>query len=382
MGVFRHLWGKIASRFFFSAVFILSLCAQTVSGDEDLSGSISPHIIDMHCHTSGLGYGESGCFVSHALQKSWKFRFYLRAFGVTEEEIKAQGDGLIVKKIAERIKESGCVDGAVVLALDGVIKADGTLDREKTQVYVPNDFVLKEVKKYECLYYGPSINPYRPDALTLLHQAARDGAVLVKWLPSVMHVDPADEALVPFYRELVKLRLPLLCHTGNEQSFTYARNELGDPKRLALPLSLGVTVIAAHVATTGTNEGQDNVERLMEMFSCYPALYADISSLTQLNKLGYLSRILARQEAHDRLIYGTDYPLISVSGLCQPWLHVFEIGIRKAHKLSRIKNPWERDLKLKQAYGVPAQVFERSATLLRIPPPPAPLVQLRQDTGE
>jgi uncharacterized protein len=361
------------------SLLIIALCCPAFGADRALA---SPPIIDMHCHVSGLGYGDSGCFISDTLRKSCKFRFYLQAFGVSVADLKAQGDGLIVKKIVQRIKESGCVDGAVILAFDGVIKADGTLDKEKTEVYVPNDFVLKEVRKYECLYYGASINPYRPDALPLLRKAAQDGAVLLKWLPSIMHIDPADKALVPFYQELVKLNLPLLCHTGNEQSFTHARNELADPKRLALPLSLGVTVIAAHAATTGTNEGQENLDRLLEMMPRYPTLYADISSLTQINKLGYLSRILAHQEVRDRLVYGTDYPLISTPGLCHPWLHVFKIGIRQAFSLSRIKNTWERDLKLKQAYGVPAHVFERSATLLRIPSSPAHRVLHRQENNE
>lgn len=339
----------------------------------------APRIIDVHCHIAGLGYGESGCFVSEALLNSWKFRFYLNAFEVTKQELKAQGDSLIVKKIARQVKRSGCVDGAVILAFDAVIQADGTVDKEKTQFYVPNDFVLKETAKYDCLYYGASINPYRRNALALVRQAARDGAVLLKWLPSVMHIDPADEALRPFYCELAKLGLPLLSHTGDEQSFSYARNELSDPKRLALPLSLGVTVIAAHVATTGTNEGQDNLKRLLEMFPRYPKLYADISSLTQLNKLDYLPRILAHEEAHDRLVYGTDYPLINTVGLCHPWLHVFTIGPGQAYRISHIKNPWERDVKLKQAYGVPIEVFQRSATLLHIPAPPAPPVQLGHD---
>lgn len=358
---------RIAGPLLIGALLLLSGHSESVAGEGAMS--TRPPIIDMHCHAAGLGFGESGCFISDTLQESWKFRYYLRAFGVTKDELKAQGDGLIIKKIAKQIKESGCVDGAVVLALDGVIKADGTLDKDETQIYVPNDFVLKEVRKYDHLYYGASINPYRPDALALLRQAAQDGAVLVKWLPSVMYIDPADKALAPFYQELVKLRLPLLCHTGHEQSFTYARDELADPKRLALPLGLGVTVIAAHVATTGTNEGEDNLDRFLEMVLHHPTLYADISSLTQLNKLGYLSRILAHQEVLDRLMYGTDYPLISIPGLCHPWLHVFKIGLRHGFSLSRIKNPWERDLKLKQAYGVPTHVFERSAAFLRITSP-------------
>ena len=77
-----------------------------------------------------------------------------------------------------------------------------------------------------------------------------------KWLPPIQHIDPANQRLVPFYLRLKELGLPLLSHTGSEHSFTRARNELGDPERLRLPLSLGVTVIAAHAAGSGRNQGK------------------------------------------------------------------------------------------------------------------------------
>src|SRR5262252_9458068 len=46
-----------------------------------------PHgIIDMHCHVAGIGKG-SDCFVSPRLRDSWKFRVYLRSFGVSKKEL-------------------------------------------------------------------------------------------------------------------------------------------------------------------------------------------------------------------------------------------------------------------------------------------------------
>ena len=41
-------------------------------------------IIDLHVHTAGVGLGESGCFVTPRLARNWRYRIYLRAFGIRE----------------------------------------------------------------------------------------------------------------------------------------------------------------------------------------------------------------------------------------------------------------------------------------------------------
>ena len=264
--------------------------------------------LDMHVHTAGIGAGGSGAFVGDEMRSDLRFRFYLHAFGVSEEELETEGDGLVIQRISAEVAESEQVARAVILAMDGVV-ADGELDREATQYYVPNDFVAAEVKRYDNLCFGASVNPHRHDALARLEQAKTDGALLVKWIPNVMHFDPADPAIEAFYRKLIELDLPLLSHAGNEQAFADARNDLGDPRRLAFPLSLGVTVIAAHIATTGKSEGEDNFERILPMFDEFPNLYSEISSLTQINKRNYLKRALKVPGLEGRLLYGTDYPL-------------------------------------------------------------------------
>lgn len=319
--------------------------------------------VDMHVHAAGIGAGGSGAFINQEMRESWRFPFYLRAFGVSERELQAQGDDLVVAKISALVAASKRVSKAVLLALDGVVDGDGELHREATQLYVPNRFVAREVKRYDNLCFGASVNPYRHDAVERLHWARANGAVLVKWLPNIMHINPADEALRPFYQALVALQLPLLTHTGQERSFASAVDEFGDPRRLELPLSLGVTVIAAHIATTGENQGEDNFERILPMFERYPNLYTDISSLTQINKLGYLQRALAVPGLAPRLLYGTDWPL-QFFPLVSPYFHVNHIGLVAAKSAAAIDNPWDRDVALKGALGVPEAVFRRSGELL------------------
>lgn len=319
-------------------------------------------LLDLHCHTAGIGAGGSGCFVSRELEQSYKFGIYLKAFGVTREQLAQQGDALIIRRISEQLGGSTRVGAAIILALDGVVNDAGELDRERTQVFVPNEFVAAETAKFTNLLWGASINPYRRDALVRLDWAAAHGAKLVKWIPSTMHIDPAAERLAPFYRRLVELRLPLLCHAGQERSFVDARDELADPVRLELPLKLGVTVIAAHIASTGANAGERDTDRLARMMAAHTNLYSEISSLTQINKPGYLREALTRPEFRGRLLYGTDFPLINTA-LVSPWFYPLNLTRAQMAKLAAIQNPWDRDVELKCALGVPPEVFVRAESL-------------------
>lgn len=335
-------------------------------------------VIDIHCHAAGIGAGQSGCHVSGRLSRNWRYRQYLNAFGVTEAELEEFGDGLIIRRLSERLTASYFVDSAVVLALDCSVDRDGHENLSRTELYVPNEFVRKETSGYPNLHYGASVHPYRKDAIERLHRAASQEAVLIKWLPSVQHIDPADKGLLPFYRCLRDLGLPLLTHTGDEHSFTTSENALSDPDRLSLPLDCGVTVIAAHVATNGTNGGQNNFERLLPLFPRYPNLFSDISSLTQLNKIGHLQRVLKYKHIHQRLIYGTDMPILNTAAV-SPIYFIHSLGLKKTMELYGFKNPWDRDLKLKEALGVPQHIFAKGSAILRlksgVPPPPDPLLK-------
>ena len=137
-----------------------------------------------------------------------------------------------------------------------------------------------------------------------------------------------------------------------------------DPLRLRLPLSLGVTVIAAHAASSGSTNGERNFQRLLPMFCEFPNLYADISSLTQFNRLGHLPRLLRHRDLHDRLLYGTDMPL-QETGLTSPWFHAYRLSLRNLLRISRLRNPWDRDVELKRALGMPDQVLSAASALLR-----------------
>jgi len=344
---------------FFCALFLFTVFSTSQASTRtyaELMPFTAKQIIDFHAHVAGLGYGNSGCFVSEEMRNNFRFRFYLMAMGTSLKELEQEGDQIVFKKISQAAAESKSINKVVILSLDGVMDKNGELDKSLTQIYVPNEYVYGQTKRYPNLLYAASINPYRKDAIARLIEAKANGAVLVKWIPSIMYIDPADPRIIPFYQKLVELNMPLLTHTGMEKSFAHARDELADPRRLQLPLSLGVTVIAAHIATTGESEGEDNFNRILPMFTQYPTLYGDISSLTQINKLGYVKKVLQHPELSGRLIYGTDWPL-QFFPLISPWYHLDQLNVREAITISRIKNQWDRDVALKVGMGLDKNVF-------------------------
>lgn len=323
-------------------------------------------ILDIHCHTAGIGSGSSGCFVSEAMQNSFRFGIYLKSFETSQTELQEKGDSFLIGKISDRIASSQHVGSAIILALDGVVDNSGELDRARTEVYVPNEFVAQETSKYNNLHWGASVNPLRTDALERLKWSKEHGAMLIKWIPSIMLFDPKDERLRPFYEKLVEYQLPLLTHAGKETAFTHAQNELCDPQRLHLPLRMGVTVIVAHIASTGKNQGERDTDRLARMMGQYSNLYSEISSLTQINKLGYLKKALTEPQWQGRLLYGSDYPVINTV-LVSPYNFPLQLKRKQMAQIRNIDNPWDQDVALKQALGVPRAVFERSAEFFQIP---------------
>src|SRR5271170_7671859 len=62
-------------------------------------------IVDMHCHIAGIGAGGSGCFVSPRLRHNFRFKIYLRSYGVSEKELLQEGDGLVGDRISESLAQ-------------------------------------------------------------------------------------------------------------------------------------------------------------------------------------------------------------------------------------------------------------------------------------
>jgi len=280
---------------------------------------------------------------------------------------------LVGDRISESLAQSKYVNHAVLLALDGVVDSNGNLDTNRTEVYVPNEFVADMAARHTNLLFGASINPYRPDALARLEWAKAHGAVLVKWIPPIMEINPDDPKLIPFYKKMAELKLPLLSHTGMEKSFSRSAEEFADPDKLRLPLSLGVTVIAAHIASAETYHGDRGPDRLAHLMTQYTNLYTDISALTQINRLGRLGEALTTPEFSGRLVYGTDYPLINTA-LVSPW-YSLRLSLPQKFSIWRAKSPWDRDVLMKHDLGVSTETFARSTRMFGNSPSASPILR-------
>jgi predicted TIM-barrel fold metal-dependent hydrolase len=289
-------------------------------------------LIDHHTHVAGIGTGDSNNFVN-AKMRTWrhpfhhlKFKVYLSAAGV--EDV-ADADAGMVKRLVNLVEHLPYKGKYRLLAFDKNYSPDGSPNLEKTEFYVPNEYVFKLAEQYpEMFIPNISVNPYRPDALTELERWAKRGARIVKWLPNAMGIDPSDPLCDPFYQKMKELDLILLSHGGEEKAVQAEEDQkLGNPLLLRRALDAGVKVIVAHCAGLGDNEDLDDPQRKrISNFDLFMRLiddkryeglvFADISAMTQFNRIGKpLSTILAREDLQERLVNGSDYPLPAINAL-------------------------------------------------------------------
>jgi predicted TIM-barrel fold metal-dependent hydrolase len=288
-------------------------------------------LVDYHTHVMGIGPG-SGAFVNPKM-RAWrnplhhlKFKIYLSAASVNDVP---NADAQIVKRLVRLVSSIDVHGKHRLLAFDKNYRRDGTANLEKTEFYVPNDYVFKLAEQHsDCFEPVISVNPYRSDAITELERGAKRGARMVKWLPNAMGIDPSDELCDPFYQAMKALDLVLLSHGGEEKAVEAEEDQrLGNPLLLRRALDHGVRVIVAHCAGLGNNEDIDQPERkrvpnfelflrLMDEKRYEGLLFADISAMTQYNRSGKpLATILQRDDLHERLVNGSDYPLPAINVL-------------------------------------------------------------------
>lgn len=288
-------------------------------------------LVDYHTHVAGLGKG-TDAFVNPKML-TWrhpfnrlKFKVYLSAGAVTDVQ---NADAQIVERLVRLISNIEGHGKHRLLAFDKNYNRDGTANPGKTEFYVPNDYVFALAEKQpDCFEPVISVNPYRPDALAELERGAKRGARMVKWLPNAMGIDPSDELCDPSYQKMKELGLVLLSHGGEEKAVEAEEDQrLGNPLLLRRALDHGVKVIVAHCAGLGDNEDLDHPQRrrvpnfdlflrLMDEKRYEGLLFADISAMTQYNRTGKpLTTILQREDLHERLVNGSDYPLPAINVL-------------------------------------------------------------------
>ena len=356
-------------------------------GFDDIDSS---KLVDHHVHIAGLGVGETNTFVNPKML-TWrhpfhrlKLKVYMSSAGVADEE-KADPQAVArLTRLVASIKNHG---KHRLLAFDKHYRRNGSVNLDKTEFYVPNEYVFELAERHPELFVpNISVNPYRPDAITELEKWARRGARIVKWLPNAMGIDPSDPKCDPFYEKMKELDLILLSHGGEEKAVEAEEDQkLGNPLLLRRALDHGVKVIVAHCAGLGSNEDLDSKDgkvvdnfdlflRLMDEKRYEGLVFGELSAMTQFNRSGNLRTMLAREDLHERLVNGSDYPLPAVNLLIRmrPLVKQGYINADEAESLKEIYdyNPLLFDFVLKRTLklpgtskGFPALIFMADPSL-------------------
>ena len=312
----------------------------------------SKTLIDCHVHLAALPDGHNGCYISPKMLKSPLFRFLLWKHQLSPDQ-PHEANQKYVDDLLLELRASRHVQQAVLLGLDGAYDKTGRLNLAHTDFLITNDYVLKTAKAYPQEFLaGPSINPQRRDAIDEVHRVADAGAVLVKVLPNAQQFNPADPRYKPFYRALAERDLPFLSHVGYEFSLIGKDQSLGDPDRLQLALDEGATVIAAHACSYGLIFYEKFLPTIMRLSKHYQQFYADISALTLPNRLAMLLKLRYYPEIHERLLFGTDYPL-SVLHLAA-WGRV---GFGTLRDMIRTNNRFDRQVAVCRGLGLGFRSF-------------------------
>jgi len=344
-------------------------------------------LVDQHVHIAGIGTGGTNAFVN-AKMHSWghpfhrlKFKVYMSSAGIADER---HSDAEFVERLTNLVSNIANHGKHRILAFDKHYRRDGTVDLEKTEFYVPNEYVFELADRYPQMFVpNISVNPYRPDAIPELEKWAARGARVVKWLPNAMGINPSDPQCDPFYQKMKDLKLVLLSHGGEEKAVEADEDQkLGNPLLLRRPLDHGVKVIVAHCAGLGTNEDLDDKSckqvdnfdlfmRLMDDKRYDGLVFGETSAMTQFNRAGKpLNTILAREDLHDRIVNGSDYPLPAVNMLIRmrPLVRRGYINADEGESLKQIYqyNPLLFDFTLKRTLKhpetrrrLPTSVFTR-----------------------
>jgi uncharacterized protein len=304
-------------------------------------------LIDCHVHLAALPDGDNGCYISPKMLRSPLFRYLLWNHQLSPANPQ-EANRKYLDDLLTELRASHHVQRVVLLGMDGVYDQNGCLNQAHTDFLISNDYVLNIARAYPNEFLaGVSINPQRRDAVEEIHRCADAGAALVKVLPNAQQFNPADLHYKVFYRTLAERKLPFLSHVGYEFSLIGKDQSVGDPDRLRPALEEGATVIAAHACSYGLIIYEKFLPTLRDFVQRYPNFYADISALTLPNRVQMLLHLRRYPEIHERLLFGTDYPL-SVFHLAA-WGRV---ALGTLYDIVRTKNRFDRQVSVCRGLGL------------------------------
>jgi hypothetical protein len=314
----------------------------------------------MHVHVVGNGTGGSGCRVRLRGWRRLMAAVMLRQLGLPGAALRGDLERLYVERLLAMVRGSS-LGTVVILAHDLTRDEQGRPLAGANLFYVPNDYVLRLAREHREFLPAVSIHPARPDALAELERCLAGGAVMLKCLPNCQNINCNDRRFTRFWERMAAAQLPLLAHTGGEHTLPVFRPDFADPRLLTLPLQCGVTVIAAHSATSSGVFDREYFYVFVEMTHRFPRLYGDTSAFN-IPMRGRRLRECLRPPLVERMVHGSDLP-VPVHGHFA-WLRGL-VDWRTFRHWESQPNILERDYQLKVAMGFPPEVFTRIGGLLR-----------------
>lgn len=346
---------KIPRRAFFGATLTGVACATRTPPTPP--GKVA---LDFHVHLFGRGDGGTGCRLSEKQRRHWNYPFFLRLLGLSEN---GRMDQEFVVELVRQLRASS-TRKALLLSQDARYDESGRPDFESTKFYVPNEYLFRVTREHPDLFIPcVSINPKRRDAMDELARCAESGARVLKIHPPTQAVDPSDARFRPFYREVARLGVVLMVHTGSEHASEVVDVALNDPARLAPALEEGCTVVAAHSGMGSFLDPapfrEDFLRGLVSLVQRYPKLYCDTAVLGSMFRWRNIPRLLEESSLLDRVIYASDWPFTS-----NAMVFWNRIGLSSAIAHGSERNLFERDYQVKRLLGLPETAFSRGLELV------------------
>ena len=292
-------------------------------------GIDAAQVWDCHVHLAGTGDSGAGPWLNPAMSSLLHPVEYVRRIVMLNAACVDRDavDASFVRRLQALCDGFPPGFKALLLAFDRYHDDRGRPQSVHSAFHIPDRYAAEVARAHSARFgWIASIHPHREDGVEALERAVRDGAVAVKWLPVSMGMDPASARCDVLYRAMARLDVPLLTHGGDEAAVHGKREDhLANPLRLRRPLDHGVRVIVAHCASLGRgvdlDRGPDGPRvanfdlfaRLMAEPRYQRLVYGDISAIVQRNRVPEcLPALLERSEWHDRLLFGSDYPLPGV----------------------------------------------------------------------
>ena len=165
------------------------------------------------------------------------------------------------------------------------------------QVHSINDFIHRKCRKYPQFVGFATLHPHMEDPYAEIDRILELGLKGVKFHSDLQLFNIDDPAMLPVYRRLAQVGLPVLFHAGD------SRYDYSQPKRIhnvaeAVP---DLTCIASHF---GGYQRWSEAELYLKL----PNVYLDTSS-----SLFILTKDDAREMIYhfgpDKFMFGTDFPM-------------------------------------------------------------------------